>query len=442
MSDDFPTFERPMNANSGNDLFGFWVTLVLLPAKRASEMFISYTCLCNYVTNIVNLRLIFFIFVREDKKKMPVPEFYELEALQRDLRECLEDNFPEELWVRAEVASIQLKTNGHCYLELSQSGEQGIVARAKAVIWRSKYTMLSRYFREATGSTLAAGMSVLLKVRLSYSEIYGLTLVVNDLNAQYTLGEAELEKRRTVERLEKEGLMDLQKSLVPSALPYGLAVISARDAAGFGDFCRHLENNEYGFAFAADLFEATMQGEQAPASISDALDRIQASGRDYDAVLIMRGGGSVLDLACFDDYGLCFAIANFPLPVYTAIGHDRDYHVADMVAHSFVKTPTALADLFIDALASEDERLTSFGNRLRVAFVSRIGGMESALEVLRSRIQAADPRNILSRGYSLVTDGKGVVLKSSAGLKPGDRIRVMFEDGAVEAIVQGGPLSP
>ena len=367
---------------------------------------------------------------------MSAREYYGLDDLQRMIRDCLEGNFPEDIWVKAEISSLQLKSNGHCYLELSQSGEQGIVARAKAVIWRSKYTMLSRYFREATGSGLAAGMSVLLKVQVSYSELYGLTLVVNDIDAQYTLGEAELEKRRTVERLEKEGLIDLQKSLTPSALPYRLAVISARDAAGFGDFCRHLENNEYGFMFAVDLFEATMQGEQAPASISDALDRIQISGREYDAVLIMRGGGSVLDLACFDDYGLCFAIANFPVPIYTAIGHDRDYHVADMVAHSFVKTPTALADLFIDALAAEDERLTSFGHRLRMAFASRIGSMESGLEVLKSRIHAADPRNILSRGYSLVTDSRGVVLKSSAGLKPGERIRVVFEDGTVEVMVQ------
>lgn len=365
------------------------------------------------------------------------PDYLELSELQQRLRDCLEDGFPDKLWVRAEISSVQVKANGHCYLELSQSDDRGLVAKAKAVIWRSRYTLLATYFRQATGSAISAGMSVLLRVQLSYSEVYGLSLVVDDIDAQFTLGEAELQKRRTISRLEEDGLMELQKSLEPSPLPYSLAVISARDAAGYGDFRRHLIENEYGFAFRVDLFEATMQGEQAPESVADAIDRVQTSGVPYDAVLIMRGGGSVLDLACFDDYALCFAIANCPVPVYTAIGHDRDYHVADMVAHGFVKTPTALADLFIDAVASEDERITSFGNRLRMAFTSKIASMESVLSVLHSRIHSADPRNILSRGYSLVTDSSGVVLKSASGLKPGDCIRVMFEDGAIEATVQG-----
>ena len=370
------------------------------------------------------------------------PDYLELSELQQRLRDCLEDGFPDKLWVRAEISSVQVKANGHCYLELSQSDDRGLVAKAKAVIWRSRYTLLATYFRQATGSAISAGMSVLLRVQLSYSEVYGLSLVVDDIDAQFTLGEAELQKRRTISRLEEDGLMELQKSLEPSPLPYSLAVISARDAAGYGDFRRHLIENEYGFAFRVDLFEATMQGEQAPESVADAIDRVQTSGVPYDAVLIMRGGGSVLDLACFDDYALCFAIANCPVPVYTAIGHDRDYHVADMVAHGFVKTPTALADLFIDAVASEDERITSFGNRLRMAFTSKIASMESVLSVLHSRIHSADPRNILSRGYSLVTDSSGVVLKSASGLKPGDCIRVMFEDGAIEATVQGSTVPP
>lgn len=370
------------------------------------------------------------------------PDYLELSELQQRLRDCLEDGFPDKLWVRAEISSVQVKANGHCYLELSQSDGRGLVAKAKAVIWRSRYTLLATYFRQATGSALSAGMSVLLRVQLSYSEVYGLSLVVDDIDAQFTLGEAELQKRRTISRLEEDGLMELQKSLEPSPLPYSLAVISARDAAGYGDFRRHLIENEYGFAFRVDLFEATMQGEQAPESVADAIDRVQTSGVPYDAVLIMRGGGSVLDLACFDDYALCFAIANCPVPVYTAIGHDRDYHVADMVAYGFVKTPTALADLFIDAVASEDERITSFGNRLRMAFTSKIASMESVLAVLYSRIHSADPRNILSRGYSLVTDSSGVVLKSASGLKPGDCIRVMFEDGVVEATVQGISAPP
>ena len=362
-------------------------------------------------------------------------EYVELIQLQLLLKEEIEESLPDRMWVRAEISSLQARANGHCYMELSQSREgEGVIAKARAVVWRGRWQILSRCFKDETGSELKAGITVLLHVQVSYSELYGLTLVVDDLDAAFTVGEAELQKRRTIEKLTEDGLMDRQKSLEPSALPYKLAVVSARDAAGFGDFCRHLEQNEYGFAFSVNLFEAAMQGDGAPESISEALQSIEAEG-GYDAVLIMRGGGSVLDLACFDDYALCFAIASCPSPVYTAIGHDRDYHVADMVAHDFVKTPTALADRFIDELAAEDELISSFSTRLRLAFSNRISRMESELDMLYARIRNADPRNVLSRGYSLVTDARGVVLKSASGIKPGDTVGVRFADGTLNCLV-------
>lgn len=363
-------------------------------------------------------------------------DYLHLYELQQQMRGGIEEIFPERIWVCAEVASIQVKANGHCYMDLSQSLKGKVVAKAKAVIWRSHYLPVSHYFRELTGEDIKAGMEVLVRVMVTYSEIYGLTLSIDEVEPRYTLGAAELQRRQSIERLEKEGLMDKQKQLLPSRLPYRLAVISARDAAGFGDFRRHLDENEYGFAFEVELFEATMQGESAPESITDALARAQASPQACDAVLILRGGGSALDLACFDDYGLCFSIANCSIPVYTAIGHEKDHHVADMVAYDFVKTPTALADRFIDALAAEDELISTFSTRLRLAFVTRISEMNSRLDILSARIKAADPRNILSRGYTLVTDAYGVVLKSSAGLKAGERISVLFEDGCVNAKIE------
>ncbi len=363
-------------------------------------------------------------------------QYIDLAELQAQLREEIEISFPERVWVRAEIASVQAKANGHCYLDLSQSEDGRIVAKAKAVVWRSRYTALRAYFREATGGDLAAGMEVLLRVQVSYSELYGLTLTVDEIEPRFTLGAAELQRRRTLEKLEADGLLDRQKELEPALLPYRLAVISARDAAGYGDFRRHLEENAYGFVFSVELFEATMQGDDAPASIVDALERVECAPEPFDAVLLMRGGGSALDLACFDDYGLCFAIANCPVPVYTAIGHDRDFHVADRVAHDFVKTPTALADRFIDAFAAEDERISAYGNRLRMAFASRIAGMEQRLVALGERIRAADPRNVLSRGYALVTDAAGVVVKSAATLPSGTKFKVLFADGTVEAVVQ------
>lgn len=356
-------------------------------------------------------------------------------TLQSGIREGLEDLFPESLWVKAEVSSIQVRNNGHCYMELCQSGENGVVAKAKAVIWRSRYLPLSHYFREAAGSDISAGMSVLVRAQVNYSELYGLSLVIDDIDADVTIGGQERLRRQTIARLQEEGLLEKQQELTLPALPYALAVISAADAAGYGDFCRHLQDNEYGFVFRTDLFEATMQGNQAPESISDALDAVQASAVSYDAVLILRGGGSNLDLSCFDDYGLCFSIANCSVPVFTAIGHDRDRHVADMTAFASVKTPTALADEIISCYMAEDERISSYVNRLRLAFSNRIMQMLSRVDLLESRIRNADPRSVLSRGYALVTDTRGVVLKSAANVSEGDSIKLMFADGVLGATV-------
>ena len=259
-----------------------------------------------------------------------------------------------------------------------------------------------------------------------------------------------------IEILEKEGLMETQKRLEMSPLPLSLAVISSRTAAGFGDFCRHLDENPYGFKFRVEFFEALMQGEDAPESICEALNAIAGQAGRFDAVLILRGGGSPLDLACFDDYTLAVAIASCPLPVVTAIGHDRDHHVADMVAHDYVKTPTALADYFIDAVAAEDERLSSgaarlrqavsarlaaasarlglFASTLRAAAASRFAAEGSRLDLLHERIAGADPRRALGRGFALVTDEKGVVIRSAAAIAPGERIRLIFSDGSVDAV--------
>lgn len=363
-------------------------------------------------------------------------EYIELSELQRQLSEGVSDLFPEKLWVLAEVASVQTRSNGHCYLDLCQSDGSGVVAKVKAVIWRSRYSQIREYYREVTGADIMSGQELLARVQVNYNELYGLSLVIDEIEPRLTLGQAEIEKQRTIGKLVSEGLMDKQKELSVSAIPYNLAVISAPDAAGYGDFCRHLSQNEYGFVFNVCLFEATMQGETAPASVIDALERIESAEIAYDAVLIMRGGGSSLDLSCFNDYDMCFSIANCRIPVYTAIGHDRDYHVADMVSYRFVKTPTALADEFISCYMAEDERISDYGMRLRMAFNSKIAALNSQLDVLHARIHSADPRNVLSRGYALVTDAEGKVLKSAKAVRKDDNIRILFEDGQLEAKVK------
>ena len=384
-------------------------------------------------------------------------EFIDLFEFQKKLKQGVELLFPSRVWLKAEISAVKARSGGHCYLELSQSDSKGLVAKASAIIWSSKYRFIAPYFESVTGSPLTEGMTVLMEVQVNYSELYGFSLIVNDVDPEFSLGVKELEKQKTIERLTSEGLMDLQKELALAALPYRLAVISAEDAAGYRDFVRHIAENPFGFTLAADLFPALMQGTDCPASIIAAMDAVLESGVAYDAVLILRGGGSKLDLACFDDYDLAAAIAQYPMPVLTAIGHDQDYHVCDMVAHEFVKTPTALADFILEMYENEDARISSYVTRIRLAFSNRIlqmessvervqnrirsgytmklSLMESALHVLQTRINAADPRKIMERGYALAVDAHGVVLKGVSGVNVGDIVSVMFADGILEANV-------
>ena len=363
-------------------------------------------------------------------------EMFELLDLQQKLKKGIECLFPKRIWVRAEVSAVKARNGGHCYLELSQSDGAGLVAKTSAVIWSSKYRFIAPYFESVTGSPISEGMVILVEVQVSFSELYGLSLVINDIDPEYSVGVKELERQKTIERLQKEGLMDLQSGLELPALPYRLAVVSAEDAAGYRDFMRHLHENPYGFAFETVLYPALMQGTGCPASVIDALDRIMEDGGVFDAVLVLRGGGAKLDLACFDDYELAAVIAQYPLPVLTAIGHDQDHHVADMVAHTFVKTPTALADFFLDIYEDEDARLSSYMTRMRLAFNNRISLMESRLNVLQARVAGADPRRILARGYALALDGHGRVMKGTAGRRKGEKVSVMFADGTLDCIIE------
>ena len=384
-------------------------------------------------------------------------EFIDLFELQSRLKAGVESLFPNRLWLRAEVSAVKARSGGHCYLELSQSDDKGLVAKSSAIIWSSRYRFIAPYFESVTGSPIREGMVILVEVQVTYSQLYGFSLIINDIDPEYSLGLKELERQRTIGRLQSEGLMDLQKELALPALPYHLAVISAEDAAGYRDFIRHLQENPYGFKVEPELFPALMQGTDCPASVVSALDAVLESGKMYDAVLILRGGGSRLDLACFDDYDMAAAIAQYPLPVLTAIGHDQDFHVCDMVAHEYVKTPTALADFILSLYEDEDARLSSCQARMHLAFSSRVSAMEvqaerlrdrirnafsmrmslveAALDMMQARIAAADPRRIMERGYALAVNAEGIVMKSAAGVSKGDTVRVLFADGALTAEV-------
>ena len=384
-------------------------------------------------------------------------EFVDLFEFQSKLKEGIECLFPKRIWLRAEISAVKARQSSHCWLELSQSNAEGLIAKASAVIWSSKYRFIAPYFQSVTGSPLKEGMVVLVEVQANYSQLYGFSLVINDIDPEYSLGLKELERQRTIERLQKEGLMDLQKELTLALLPHRLAVVSAEDAAGFRDFVRHLDDNPYGFRMDVTLFPALMQGSECPSSVISAMDAVLECGEDFDAVLILRGGGSKLDLACFDDYRLASVIAQYPLPVLTAIGHDQDYHVCDMVAHSYLKTPTALADEILSIYEDEDARLSSFMTRIRMAasgrlavsdsalsmlrsrirnaFALKIASMESALGLLHARISAADPRKLLERGFALALDSNGVRIKVADGVRAGDKVSVLFPDGTLKCTV-------
>ena len=385
-------------------------------------------------------------------------EFIDLFEFQTRLKQGIECLFPTRLWVKAEVSAVKARNGGHCYIELSQSDEKGLVAKANAIIWASKYRFIAPYFESVTGSPISEGMMILVEVQANYSQLYGFSLIISDIDPEYSLGIKELERQRTIERLGKEGLMELQKGLSLPLLPYRLAVISAEDAAGYRDFTRHIAENPYGFEIGLDLFPALMQGAECPQSIIAAMDAVLESGEEYDAVLILRGGGAKLDLACYDDYGLAAVIAQYPLPVLTAIGHDQDFHVCDMVAYEYLKTPTALADFILSIYEDEDARLSSFQTRMRLAFGGRISAMESSLDMLRSRIRgtftlkmaamesalkvletrinASDPRKVIERGFALVLDADGRVMKGAEGRKTGDKVSMMFADGTLDCIIE------
>ncbi len=382
-------------------------------------------------------------------------DYLELKELLARVKEGVEDAFPGCYWVKAEIGSWSPKANGHCYLTLTQSDRGKPVADIRAMIWKWQFPQLKAFFEQESGQPLQAGITVLVRVQVSFSEMFGISLFIDDIDPAFTVGEQALAKKKAIEKLTAGGYLDMQQELALPRLPYHLAVITSKTAAGYGDFRRHLLENEAGYAFRLDLYEALMQGEQAPASIISAL--LEAQEQPCDAILILRGGGSEMDLACFDDYDLAVAIATCPAPVVTAIGHDRDFHIADLVANRSVKTPTALADLFLDAYAAEDallddlqtrvrravadrvnamvRKVDSLAQRLRFAAGARIDRARAALDLKEALIKASDPRKILSMGYALVTGRDGKVLKSVAPVAAGDRIGVRFADGTISAVV-------
>ena len=307
---------------------------------------------------------------------------YELNSLVREVIEC---EMPNEYWVEAELSECR-ESRGHCYMELIQKDEQNAtpIAKASAKCWASKWMIVRPYFERTTGQQLHTGMKVLLKVYPQFHEAYGFSWIVTDIDPTYTLGDMARKRQEIIRQLKEEGVFDLQKELQLPLFCQHIAVISSETAAGYGDFCNQLADNPYGFQFSTQLFPAIMQGEGVEQSIIAALERIY--NMDFDCVVIIRGGGATSDMSGFDTLALAENVANFPIPIITGIGHDRDESILDMVSHTRVKTPTAAAALLIDHLKAVLDALNDAQDRLIYSSRQKLSTLDSQLSTLSEAI--------------------------------------------------------
>jgi len=405
-------------------------------------------------------------------------KFHTLFELNRLVRETIECEMPNEYWVEAELSECR-ESRGHCYMELIEKDEQTAtpIAKASAKCWASKWMLVRPYFERATGQRLVAGMKVLLKVYPQFHEAFGFSWIVTDIDPTYTLGDMARKRQEIIRKLKEEGVFDLQKELTLPIFCQHIAVISSETAAGYGDFCNQLADNPYGFQFQTQLFPAIMQGEGVEQSIINALERIY--DQPFDCVVIIRGGGATSDMSGFDTLALAEHVANFPLPIITGIGHDRDESILDMVSHTRVKTPTAAAALLIDHLKEmldtvmnaqnsitrlvqqklstlsaqlsnvseaiprlftivktrQEAKIDALQQRIPMLLERRLLAENHRLQLMEEKLKALDPQLLLKRGYS-ITLHNGRAVKDATTLKAGDEIETRLAQGLIHSIVK------
>ena len=403
------------------------------------------------------------------------------------VRETIECEMPDEYWVEAELSECR-ELRGHCYMELIQKDERTAtpVAKSPAKCWANKWAVIRPYFERTTGQQLHAGMKVLLKVYAQFHEAYGFSWIVTDINPEYTLGDMARKRQEIIRQLKAEGVFDLQKELTLPPFCQHIAVISSQTAAGYGDFCNQLSDNPYGFQFQTQLFPAIMQGEGVEQSIIAALEKIYSLTSSFspltskfDCVVIIRGGGSTGDLSGFDTLALAENVANFPLPIITGIGHERDESILDMVSHTRVKTPTAAAAFLVDHLKGvldtidgaqslithyarqklstlqsqlatiqeilpklflavkirQDARIENLEARFPLLAERRLTAERHRLQLTEEKLKALDPQLLLKRGYS-ITLHNGKAVHNPLALKAGDEIETLLEKGTIKSIIK------
>lgn len=400
--------------------------------------------------------------------------------LNHIVRHVIEDSLDELYWVEGELSDASQGYGSHFYGELVQKAEDGqqLVARARLTCWARTYNMLRLRFHNETGQTLRPGMQVKLRVKVTFHETYGYALNIQDIDSTYTMGDLARRRREILNQLEADGIIDDNKSLPLPRLLKHIAVVSSATAAGYGDFCNQLQQNEYGFHFDTHLFPAVMQGQNVPDSIIAALESVLATGEEEgwipDIVVIIRGGGASGDLSDFDDYTLAACIAQYPLPIVTGIGHERDETVLDFVAHTRVKTPTAAAAFIIEHQAQEaallddlslrinraarerilterarldrimsvcpllftnfqqkqQNMLLAFEQRFASAYKEILLRQRHRLDMMQQRLLGLDPKQMLKRGYSITTVG-GKVLRDASQLGEGDVLTTQIENAEI-----------
>ena len=324
-----------------------------------------------------------------------------LQELQRRVQRLVTTADTRDVWVTAELSDVRV-VGGHCYTELLQKDDGGtIVAKARAAIWANVYRQIDYTFRRVTGQSFTTGLKVMLRVSVSYHEVYGLTRVVSDVNPEFTMGDLIRRRNENIRRLQKEGIISLNRQLAMPTVTLRIAVVSARGAAGFGDFVNQLANNPARLAFKVGLFEARLQGDGAPRSMLDALQRIAAERDAWDCVVIIRGGGASSDLIAFEDYDLAAAVARFPMPVIIGIGHERDVTLLDYVAHMRMKTPTAVAAWLIQLGEAAIERLRTMALQLAQLASDRISGSSQQLSSIEAQIRML-PERAVERAASVL----------------------------------------
>ena len=382
------------------------------------------------------------------------------------VRELIEVEMPNEYWVEAELSECR-ESRGHCYMELIERDDHTAtpVARASAKCWASKWALVKPYFERTTGQQLRAGLKVLLKVYPQFHEAYGFSWIVTDIDPNFTLGDQARRRQEIIRQLKEEGVFDLQRELRLPLFCLNIAVISSQTAAGYGDFCNQLADSP--FTFRTQLFPATMQGEGVEQSIIAALEAVYEANmanmahetykpNPFDCVVIIRGGGATSDMSGFDTLALAENVANFPLPIITGIGHDRDESILDMVSHQRVKTPTAAAAFLIDhaqavfeALNDAQQRITRYAQlrfQTQEAQLSTLNTQLSTLvdrkltnevhrlELFEEKLKALDPTLLLRRGYS-ITLKDGHTVRDPKTLLPGDKIETRLEKGTIKSSV-------